>query len=113
MSMWDEVLIIVIMGFAFALNLACHNDRHIKESAIMAGSRRVIMVSQLLVIAWLMLAVIEYGDAWLNRSSFFVFMLWGLGSCMGSLDHIARRWGREISELLKPKVYYERRKTPR
>ncbi len=110
MIMWDELVIVAIVGLALILNLACYNDRYIRESSFMAARRRLIIVAQMLLLVWLGISLVDHGDAFLNRPSFFIFMLWGLGSCMGSLDHIARRWGREISELLKPRVYYERRK---
>lgn len=110
---WDEVITIGITGIAALLNLACHNDHQIKESPIKTAGRRLMITAQLLAITWVIWLTVELGDSLMSRTSFFIFLLWGLGSIMSSLDHIGRRWGREISELLKPKVYYERRKHPR
>jgi len=111
--MWDEGIIIFVTLVAWVLNLACHNDKNIRESVIMTAGRRLIMIAQLIVIYWLTTSLIMYGDSSLTKPGFFAFLMWALGSSMMSLDHIARRWGREISELLKPHQFYERRKHPR
>jgi len=109
----DELMVVAVMMTALVLNLAVHNDRQIPESTVMAAGQRLQMMGQLLVAVRLCWAVIEVGDSSLELPMFFVLMLWGLGSIMCNLDHIARRWGREISDLLKPSVHYERRKHPR
>lgn len=109
----DELLVVLIMLIALILNWAVHNDRLIRESLIMTAGRRVQMMGQLLISVRLIWLVIEMGDSSMSFPAFLTFVLWGLGSIMCNLDHIARRWGREISDLLKPSVYYERRKHPR
>ncbi len=110
---WDEIVVIALMTVAALLGIACHNDHHIKESLIKTAGRRLVIAAQLLVIVRLVWLLRELGDVMMTLPFFLVFLLWGLGSIMSSLDHIARRWGREISELTKPKIYYERRKQPR
>lgn len=111
--MWDEMVIILVMFIAFLLNLACHNDKNIRESVIATAGRRLIMVAQFIIIAWLIWMVFEAGGSVLMRVEFFALLAWSGGSSMMSVDHIAHRWGREISELLKPNTTYERRKHPR
>jgi hypothetical protein len=71
------------------------------------------MMAQLLISVRFSWSVFEYGDSSLDLTTFFTLLLWGLGSIMCNLDNIARRWGREISDLLQPSNHYERRKTPR
>lgn len=110
---WDDLLVIVMTGLALILNLACHNDIKIVESEIKTAGRRLTMMAQALLLLRLVQAIWEYGGSAMSRPILFVLLLWGLGSIMSSLDHIARRWGREISELLKPSSYYDRRRRPR
>lgn len=111
--MWDELIVIFVTILAFFLNLACHNDKQISESTIMTAGRRLVMVAQVILVVRLIWVLIESGDSAMSRTGFFAFLMWGMGSSMMSLDHIARRWGRELSELLKPHNFYERRKHPR
>lgn len=107
---WDDVSVLVMMGSALVLNLACHNDPLIVESAIKTAARRLTMTAQSLLILRIGQAIVEYGGSSMSFPILFVLLLWGLGSIMSSIDHIARRWGREISELLEPSTNYERRK---
>jgi hypothetical protein len=110
---WDEAIAVGILVIAVVMSVACHNDPAIRESPIKTAGRRLTIVSQVLATAWVVWLTFEPGGHGMNQPAFFVFLLWGLGSIMSSLDYIGRRWGREISELVKPQVYYERRKQPR
>jgi predicted acyltransferase len=112
-SMWDEILIIFLAGLATLLSVACHNDRQIWESPIKLAGRRLMIAAQVLLIVWVVWLTREFGGGSMTKPIFFIGLLWNLGSIMSSVDHIARRWGREISELMKPEVYYERRRIPR
>lgn len=110
---WDDLSVITMIGLALVLNVACHNDTKIVESPIKTAGRRLTMMAQTLLLLRIGQVIIEYGGSAMSKPILFVLLLWGLGSIMASLDHIARRWGREISELLKPTTRYERRKHPR
>jgi hypothetical protein len=110
---WDDLSVVTVMSLALVLSLACHNDPRIVESLIKVSGRRLTMAAQLLLIFRIVQAVVEYGSAEMSKPILFVLWLWALGSIMGSLDKIARRWGRDISELLKPSVKYDRRRHPR
>jgi hypothetical protein len=110
---WEDVIVILTIGAALVLNVACHNDPKIVESTIKTAGRRLVMTVQALLLVRIGQAIVEYGGSAMSKPILFVLLLWGLGSIMSSLDHIARRWGREISELLQPAARYERRKHPR
>lgn len=110
---WDDLLVILMVGLALVLNLACHNDLKIVESKIKTAGRRLTMTAQGLLLLRIAQAIWEYGGSAMSKPILFVLLLWGLGSIMSSLDHIARRWGREISELLEPSSHYDRRRRPR
>jgi hypothetical protein len=110
---WDDLSVIVTIGAALILNLACHNDPMIVESVIKTAGRRLIMTAQALLVFRIGQVVIEYGGSSMSKPILFTLLLWGFGSIMSSIDHIAKRWGRDISELLKPSTNYERRNHPR
>lgn len=113
MSVLNDWLVITVMGAAFVLSLACHNDTRIVESTIKTAGRRLTLTAQAILILRLIQVVVEYGGSQMSMPILFVMLLWGLGSIMSSTDHIAKRWGRDISELLKPSARYERRRHPR
>jgi len=110
---WDDLSVIAMIGLALVMNLACHNDLKIVESDIKTAGRRLTMTAQALLLFRIAQTIVEYGGSSMSKPILFVLLLWGLGSIMSSLDHIARRWGREISEMLQPAARYERRKHPR
>lgn len=110
---WDDLSVITVVGMAFVLSLACHNDPKIVESSIKTAGRRLTLTAQALLLFRVVQVVIEYGGSSMSKPILFVLLLWGMGSIMGSLDHIARRWGRDISKLLEPSTRYERRRHPR
>lgn len=113
MSILNELLVIVVMIVAVVLNIACHNDRLIEESKVMTAGRRLIIMAQLTITIWLIWRVVEEPGIRLVVPAAITLLMWGLGSIMQAVDKIARRHGREISDLLNPATHYERRKHPR
>jgi hypothetical protein len=110
---WDDAAVVAIMGTAVLLNVACHNDPAIKESLVKTAGRRLLITAQSILLFRLIQVLYEFGGSGMSKPILFVMLLWGLGSIMSSIDHITRRWGREVSDLLKPSTRYERRRHQR
>lgn len=112
---WNEIVVVVLFLIAILVSLAIHNDKNIKESPIKMASRRLIIGAKVMVIIRICWFAYESDgtSSSLSLSYSLIFMVWGLGSIMSNVDLFSRGWGREISELLHPKIHYERRKSPR